>query len=283
MRLKYGSSLFFVLFLTLVGVEAGEHPLFEIPNTRVIPIQDTEAGKQYELYIKLPENYKETTTYPVIYFTDAVWHIELLSASTAFLFSDVILVGISWQKDVEEELKDSGDYVSRFRDYSIKPSSNPEVQAKYKRGQAANHLRFIHNDVFPYVAKHFRTDPERRTYFGYSMGGLFGSYVLLARPETFKNYIIGSPVVKDDIFDFESPALKSEKVLSANVFISVGEKEKPRKEQIEAFISKLKSKNYKGFSLKYLVVDDADHTSGFPETGLRSVEWLSKLEKGSKE
>ena len=91
-------------FLKLNAVEINS---YQMPGIQVIPIEDTQSDKQYELLVKLPEKYAENKgkNYPVIYFTDAVWHIELLSSATFFMMEDVILVGISWQKDVEKELK----------------------------------------------------------------------------------------------------------------------------------------------------------------------------------
>ena len=73
---------------------------FELPKIQVVPITDTNANRQYELYIKLPEAYSENNdkSYPVIYTTDAMWHMEMLSGSTEYMLEDVILVGISWQK-----------------------------------------------------------------------------------------------------------------------------------------------------------------------------------------
>ena len=52
-------------------------------RTKVVPIKDTKNNRQYELYIRLPEKYAEKTDvkHPVIYYTDALWHVEILSRS----------------------------------------------------------------------------------------------------------------------------------------------------------------------------------------------------------
>ena len=144
----------------------------ELPQIRVVPIKDSKTERNYELYIELPEDYAENNdkTYPVLYYTDAKWHLEILSACQEFILEEVILVGISYQLDINEALKNEvGDHVSRFRDYSISQHRNPEIQAKYQLGQASNHLDFIRNDVITYVDRTFRTDPNSRTYFGYSL------------------------------------------------------------------------------------------------------------------
>jgi len=265
----------------LPTVKAIQHKRFEIPGIQIVPIRDTQSDRQYELYIKLPEGYSENNDikYPVLYFTDAMWHIEILSGSTEHLMENAILVGISWQKD----LKDAKAYTSRFRDYSMTKSSNPELQAKYQYGQASNHLTFIRNDVIKYVENNYRTDPDNRTYFGYSMGGKFGAYILFVQPETFKNYILGSPSTlldKSYIYEHESIAALKRKDLNANVFVSIGALEKEDMVgQAKGLISMLKSKNYTNLSSKLVVIDSADHGRAFPMTAVRSMYWLSDLIK----
>jgi len=255
-------------------VEAIQHKRFEIPRTQVIPIRDTQTERQYELYIKLPEGYSENNDfkYPVVYFTDAMWHIEILSGSIEYLVENAILVGISWEKNVDA-------HVSRRRDFTptvVKDSKN-------QTGEARNHLTFIRNDVIKYVENHYRTDPEKRTYFGYSLGGLFGAYVLLEQPDTFKNYILGSPALGFNnryILELESNTAKKRKDLNVNVFISVGALENTYIGPIEDFISSLKSRNYADLSLQEVVIiESADHHAAFPMTAIRSLNWLAGLTK----
>ncbi|MBM1107013.1 hypothetical protein JQC67_12750 [Aurantibacter crassamenti] len=203
------------------GTKTEQRLSLELPSIQVIPIKDTQTDRQYELYVKLPEGYSENNAiqHPVIYFTDAMWHVELLSGSTEYMLEDVILVGISWQKD----LMDTKPYKSRFRDYSIKKSNSAEKQAKYQFGEARNHLNFIRNDVIQYVESNYRTDPDNRTYFGYSLGGLFGSYIVLTQPNSFKNYILGSPSLRTNIpyLSKLSDSLSKSNSLNVNIFISM--------------------------------------------------------------
>lgn len=268
--------------LPFLSAEAGETRDFTLPKIQVVPIKDTQSERQYELYIKLPEGYSENKdkAYPVIYFTDAMWHIELLSAATEFLMEDVILVGVSWQKDIKEDLKkEVGAHVSRYQDYSIRKSSKPEKQAKYQFGQASNHLNFIRNDVIKTIENNYRAASDKPTYFGYSLGGEFGAYTLLAQPDTFKNYILGSPSLKGEIpylAELASNASLKNKGLNANVFISYGALEEELGEHADQLITILKNRNDKSLSLKHLVME-GDHQKAFPMTGVRGVTWLSNL------
>ncbi len=266
--------------------QPAERSYLELPRIQVIPIKDTKNDRQYELYIKLPEGYSENSAikYPVLYFTEAMWNIELLSGSAEYIIENTILVGISWQKDINENLKkDLGTHASRFRDYSMTKSSNQELQAKYQYGEASNHLTFIRNDVITYVENKYRTDPDNRSYFGYSLGGAFGVYILFVQPDTFKNYVLGSPsTLLDDsyIYKHESITALKRKDLNANVFVSIGAlEEEDMVGQATGLNSMLKSKNYTNVSSKLVVIESADHGSAFPMTAVRSMYWLSDLIK----
>ncbi|SEK45625.1 CubicO group peptidase, beta-lactamase class C family [Aquimarina amphilecti] len=256
------------------------------PQIQVIPIKDSINNRQYELYIELPEDYSDNTnkTYPVLYYTDAVWHREILSACQEYILEDVILVGISWQLDINEDLKkERGAHVSRFRDYSISKHSNPEIQAKYQMGQAKTHLGFIRDNIIKYVENTYRSDPNSLTYFGYSLSGEFGAYILMTQPDTFNNYIIGSPTIKDEVDylsklnaefgPFETSNRNSS--LNANVFISYGSLEKEI-EPIDTFVKLLKDRRDGGLAVLKEVIDGT-HGTAFPTTAIRSATWLSSI------
>lgn len=283
-----GLILVLLTLSVFIGVDASEHRSFEIPRTEVVEIRDTNYNKAYELYIKLPVGYSNSlnrdSRYPVVYLTDAINNFQVISGATNFpmgsgKMENAILVGISWQKGI-------GALTSRVRDYT------PTVAEDWKRqtGEAANHLAFLRNDVIKYVEKNYRTDPDRRTYFGYSLGGLFGAYILLTQPDTFKNYVLVSPSFWYDdqvIMKIESKFAQKREDLNANVFISIGELETPDLSdtknnmvgQAEVFYSKLKSRNYKSLSLQLLVVESADHETAFPTAAIRGLYWLFRLTK----
>jgi len=252
----------------------------ELPRIQVIPIKDTKNDRQYELYVKLPEDYPENKDkkYPVIYYTDALWHVEVLSGSAEYIMEEAILVGISWQKDINMDLrKAEGKQASRYRDYSIRKSSNEEDQAKYQFGQAGTHCDFIRNEVIPYMENNYRADSNRRAYFGYSLGSLLGAYILVAQPDTFKNYILGSPSLHRNIpylSKLLDPAVKN----NTHVFISNGTLEMDRAEHIKAFMDLLRAENDEGVTFTYEVIEGS-HQTAFPMTAVRGVTWLSNLTK----
>lgn len=276
MDMNKNTILAFLSLLVFLSVEASETSDLTLPGIQVVPIKDTQSDKQYELYIKLPEGYSENEekAYPVLYYADALWHVELLSGTTEFIMEEAILVGISWRKDITDDLKEQyGEHASRFTDYSFWKKSNPK-HPKLKFGHADNHLAFIRNAVIEYVEKNYRTDPSNRSYFGYSLSGLYGAYILVTQPDTFKNYILGSPAV-DLLTEYKIEF--TNKKLNANVFISRGtlEEEKLR-EPINEFVNSLKAKNDNSLSIKSAVIEGS-HQTAFPMTGVRAVTWLANL------
>ena len=281
--MKKALALVILAILPLIPLEAVEYAPYEIPRTQVVPIKDSKSQKQYELLIKLPESYNEDQdkTYPVVYFTDAVWHIELLSSASFFMMEDVILVGVSWQKDIADKLKQKyGPQFSRYQDYSFKKKTNPK-HPQIKFGQAETHLTFIRNDVIHFVEENYRTDPRNRTYFGFSAGGVFGTYALMTQPDTFKNYILGSPSIWRDgpeLLSQANPALNNEHS-EINVFISYGEQEEELIPHVDEFFAALKSKNYKGLaSLQHIMVETAGHSDSSPIMAMKSLKWLKGLQ-----
>ncbi|MCW8832379.1 MAG: alpha/beta hydrolase-fold protein, partial [Colwellia sp.] len=196
------------------------------------------------------------------------------------------LVGISWQKDISDELRQKyGVHVSRFMDYTFKKTQNPRHPLVIF-GQADTHLAFIRKDVFKFVESNYRTQPNNRTYFGFSAGGVFGVYALMTQPDSFKNYILGSPL------DEKVPTLFAQQHADLtnpqseiNVFTSYGELEKERQGPfVDDFVSQLSNEKYKGLgSIEKLVVESYGHSDSSPIVAAHSFKWLKNLQPKSKE
>jgi len=273
--LKASVVLGFLLLLPYVNVEAGEHKSLGIPRTQIVPIQDTKSNRQYDLYIKLPEDYEKNTDqkYPVIYMTDGDYQMDLLSGTTEFLMPNAILVGISWEKDSEgNETRGS-----RLRDYTLIEYETIEGPT----GEASNYLSFIRGNIIKHVESNFRTKANERAYLGYSSGAEFGAYTLLAEPDTFQYYLLGSPALDKlstkYLDELEAETAQKQKALNTNVFLSIAEQERPgRLDLTKDFVTVLKRRTEAGLSLTGLTIIQGDHSSAVPETFLRGIKWLSQ-------
>jgi hypothetical protein len=95
-------------------------------------------------------------------------------------------------------------------------------------GGADRFLAFIGDELRPWVQDRFGVDAADSTYFGHSLGGLFGTYVLLTEPTSFGRYGIGSPSLwwhEEIIFEHETRYAEGHDDLPAKVFYSIGEYE----------------------------------------------------------
>ena len=134
----------------------------------------------------------------------------------------MLVVGIGYRMGALAETA-----VIRMRDFS--PTADPLIARigppETVMGGAERFLAFIRDELQPWVAARYRVDPDDSTYFGHSLGGLFGTYVLLTEPTTFRNYGIGSPSLwweDDTIFDYEANYAATHDDLAAKVFFAVG-------------------------------------------------------------
>lgn len=254
-----------------------DYPPYEMPRTHVVPIQDPKTGKNYQLYIKLPKTYREhkQKAYPVVYFTDAVWHIDMLSAASDFLLEKAILVGVSWQQNANEQLLQKyGPQVSRYSDYSYWAVPNPD-HPKLQFGLAEQHLAFFKDRVFPFVEQHYRTQPSNRAYFGYSLGGLFGVYALLTQPNIFTHYMLGSPPV--DVLTRPKLAMEiGQQTRDAKVLLTNGDLEEGRSEHIQAFMRQLQKNSGNTLNVQHQIVA-GNHQTASPAIGLASISWLANM------
>ena len=107
-------------------------------------------------------------------------------------------------------------------------------------GGADAFLRFIREELKPFIESNYPADPEDATVVGVSFGGLFATYTLLEQPETFQRYVIGSPSLwwgDEVVFELEERYADRHQDLAASVFISAGGHETT--EHDEAFMARM--------------------------------------------
>ena len=266
-------TLFVMTFPSLLVAQES----FTIPRSSVVEITDPTSKLTYPLFIKLPKGYDKNPEkkYPVIYLTDAWYAFQIVSGATRYPMNankmeQAIIVGISYAKGSK------GDS-SRVFDYT----PNVSKSWRKKTGGAPQYMEFIEQHVFKYMSKHYRVDKENRTFIGNSLGGLFGSYVLLTKPQLFKNYILGSPSFWFDnnaIFRLESAV---ENKINANVFIAIGERESKNFESdyemvndAQLFYQKILSWQQENLKAKLIIIPEANHQTAFPTTAIQGLQWV---------
>ncbi len=269
------------------------HPPVTLPNTQVRLLKSSLVSATYKLYISLPATYANSErTYPVVYLTNGNGLFPLVRCiaeglSGGLEIPRLIIVGIGYATD---------ELAGRYRERDLLPTDASARDASrrqeftrsgIRRGQAGLFLRFIREELKPFIDANYRTQPDEGTYVGVSYGGLFGLYALFHHPDTFNRYIIGSPAIHHDdriTLAYESNYAANHDDLPARVFMSVGAREESDDPLIEPsfrFVTNVKTlaqtlqeRRYPSLQLTTHVFEDETHVSVIPATfnrGLRVV------------
>ncbi|MGH8855714.1 MAG: alpha/beta hydrolase [Telluria sp.] len=269
-------------------------PGYELENTEVRDLRAPSLNRDYQVFVALPDSYRDgVKRYPVLFVVDANYAFPVARNIASRLhkhagMEEVIVVGLSYAKG------DGGNF-SRRRDYT------PTVPRKhnYKSdmpgrapafGEAAAYGRYVTNEVFPFIARHYRADMGRKVFVGHSYGSLLGLQILFSEPGSFQHYILGSPSLWYDagiMFEREKAYAARQKDLPASVFFGIGgletlpaARKRSRSEEdadmvadLREFDGSLASHRYPNLKTRLKVFADEDHASVFPLVlthGLRS-------------
>lgn len=268
-----------------VAAPASAPASYVLENTEVRDIRAQALKRDYQLYVALPDSYRQgNKRYPVLFVTDANYAFPVVRNIAQRLnkhagMEEVIVVGLSYANG------DGGVY-SRRRDYTPTTprkhdyrSDMPGRQPAF--GEAKAYGQFVSGEVFPFIASNYRVNMQRKVFIGHSYGSLLGLQLLLTEPRTFEHYILGSPSLWYDagvMFDREQAYAASHKDLPASVFFGIGgleklaagkkrsrlEEEADMLADLREFDGKLKSRKFPGLKTRLRVFEDEDHASVFP-------------------
>lgn len=243
-----------------------------MPNTEVRQLHSSETGRDYDIYVRLPDGYEqnEGKQYPVIYSLDGQWDFKMLDSICGGLVYDkfipeVIIVGITYSGE-------DADYGAlRAKDYT-------PVRDLYfgGAGDGPKFLAFLKEQLIPFMESNYRADPSQRVLMGSSFGGTFTLYALFTDPTFFHGYLAGSPVVvygNRFAFKQEAEYASNHTDLPVKLFITVGGAEELAY-PVEEFMQVVRERNYQGLQLETLTVEGEGHASNKPESynrGLRFV------------
>lgn len=258
------------------------------------------SNRQYPVWVSLPASYASQPEkhYPVLFVTDAQWSFAMLHGIRNLMgrgnnrFAEFILVGLPPQDGLSSRDSRSRDYTPT--DPRQRAGFDPDDYEAPQYGQADAWREVIEQQVFPLVAANYRADMSQRAYAGHSYGGLFGSYVLLTRPDMFHTYILGSPSLwfdQGEIFRIEQAsaaqrAQAGNNTLPARVRMYIGGWERPGHEprsygpdgkdmvgDVKRFADVLQGRGYAGLSVDYRVIDGEDHGSVYPAFITDALVW----------
>jgi predicted alpha/beta superfamily hydrolase len=241
------------------------------------------VDQTFEIFVQVPPMLTDgSERFPVMYLTDCTGGL-MFDEMTGIMQvgGDVprfITVGIGYPAD-----NAMGGMYLRARDLTPTerdteevsmswPFDVPEVESGKESGGAPEFLEFIRKELIPFIDAGYPTEVGDRGYFGDSLGGLFGLYVLFNQPDTFGRYIIGSPSAWWDdevIIKHAEKFIASGRPLAARVFMGVGALEEVGAEgapyrmvtNVYRIEKMLDEAGLKGLELSTYTFPDESHTS----------------------
>src|SRR5688500_7325809 len=237
-------------------------------------------GQPYRIWVATPARRQPGVVRPVLYTLDANASFGMVVETARFLafenaIPQVIVVGIGYP---------DADFRTGMllRNYDLSPSHDDEyVQMAAEQGQplpemglggAPGFLRFITEEVTPFVEETYGADPNDRALFGFSLGGLFATFALLQAEPALQRFILGSPSLwwkRREMFELEEKRAEGSRELPARVFISAGdEEEMPGRGRLNAFrmvsntvefAGRLDGRGYEGLEVELKVFEGAGH------------------------
>jgi len=174
------TSLFFLL-LTLLAASLGISAQIRrdpIVIGEKVTIRSEILNEERELLIYKPKGYDQSQEkYPVLY---------MLDPDMIFYYASGHLRGLHRIQRIPEVIAVGVRNTDRSRDMT------PTKSNRRTGGGADDFIRFLGEELIPFVDTHYRTQPYR-ILFGISESGMFTIYTLLTAPDLFDAYLASSP------------------------------------------------------------------------------------------
>jgi predicted alpha/beta superfamily hydrolase len=250
---------------------------FTLKNSEVQVLSHSANGRDYVLYVALPDSYATSTTrYPVVYGCDGYWDFPLLAMNVGNAHvdgsvPDCIVVGIAYAGADPD--------VGTLRQWDLTPGVDPSVDPTgTTSGHAAEFLGVIADQIIPFVESTYRVDPTFRVLTGSSYAGLFTLFALFERPGLFQGYVAPSPSLwwrSGYILTRARAHAATGAMLNARVFTSYATEEFPSiMSSTRAFATEVPTLAIPGLALAAREIVGERHSSTKPESynrGLRFV------------
>lgn len=155
----------------------------------------SDGQRRYRIRLALPDAPAPPAGFPAVY---------LLDGNAALMETDAALLGMLKQAaqpialvfvGYDNDLRIDAD--ARAYDYTPRRPGGDEAQRDAlggrRNGGADAFLDLLESTIVPKAESMARLDPERRTLWGHSYGGVFVLHALFARPRTFSAYAAADP------------------------------------------------------------------------------------------
>jgi len=236
-----------LVFLTVDSLVLAQEESGKIVIGETAKIQSRILNEERTLLIYLPDGYKEAKNrYPVLYLLDGTAHFHhatgvLQYLSARGIMPPMIVVGL----------------VNTVRNRDFCPVKLDQIP---NTGGAAQFLKFIAEELIPFIDGEYRTHPHR-TLVGHSFGGTFGLYALVRNPDLFNIFIAISPAVvlyNTLLIEDADTILARRSTLNKYLYITVGDEPDFRK-GIQDFVKTLECKAPDDLRWEFVDMEKEDH------------------------
>ncbi len=278
-------------------------------------IESSHVNDSFRIFVGMPAHTEPDRLYPGLFALDGNASFASLTGTQRLLAqgaevpaSIVIGIGYPGKTLVEAMARRNRDCV---------PTEPGEYEIRALGGSAsaggAAFLRFLQEELKPYLAERYPLDLNDCTLQGISLGGLFATWVLFTESGAFRNYVLGSPALwwrDEQVWEWEENYSRLHDDLPARVFISAGTLEVPEhlrasavaiaqgnpamRDYVESAIawndehgwprtaelttelaSRLQQRNYPGLSVHCHNMPDESHMSAPPAISSRGLRYVN--------
>jgi len=232
-----------------------DNNIYAIHDVEEHLIRSRFIDQTYRIKVKRPMSRADATDrFPVLYVTDS----DDLFGGVATLANILqahgetprfILVGIGYAEVGAAGVLRMRDYYSHADRTLFQTEIERVARSSFVTGvpdlgalwttDASEFLRFIREELMPFVSARYSVVEGDNSYFGYSAGAAFGLHTLFTEPHTFRRYVLGSPSTSYGGRNFAIPKAEayanSSQRMDVKVFMCVGELEelKPQLRQFD--------------------------------------------------
>jgi predicted alpha/beta superfamily hydrolase len=232
-------------------------------------LQSAELGETRTLNIYLPEGYRDTATYPVIYLLDG-------SANEDFIHIVGLVQFLTMIEAMPKSIVVGIANVDRRRDFTFPTTITKDKQDYPTTGSSAKFMLFIEKELQPYIEHKYRVN-NSKTIIGQSLGGLFAAEVLLKKPTLFNNYIIISPSFwwdNESLLAAASQLLQQHSDNNIQAYVSVGSEGKQMQGDAKKFVSLLKQNGH--IQTSFVFMPEENHLTILHNSAYKALEILNK-------
>ena len=221
-----------------------QYPQVSIANSELRHIESSVIGQDYQIKIRLPEDYANTTNhYSVLYLLDGDHAFAMATDIVQYLIygghiPDLIIVSPAYDS---KKAPDEGGKNMRDRDFDMTPEGD-------------RYIEFLQKELIPFTESNYRVSPTDRTLWGYSSSGYFALYALFQKPDLFQKYIIVDGCDNEEHSKVEKIYATHHSDLSIRLFMSA-----PPEKDDSKFFDNLSRRNYANLRAEYAELSEIGH------------------------